>query len=335
MKNLLSNSIFPILLVGSLSMFFGEVISGASTTWFLNPEGILITYPLYLMHLLFLFAIGVKTGRVKIEHLYLLGMFFALYESWITKVLWAGYMESTSPGFGTFAGLAFPEFPILVFFWHPVMSFILPILSLEILTKKSISAHENLLKKSTTKSIVLGVFFSILGTFIAKGNAYSLISSWLSLSGTLLIILVLYSFSKKASILSIVPGKRGMLALLIYLIAIYTLTFFLLLPQRIPHSPLPYISILLTYFLVAILLWKSTRVSVTLTYLSGEYYGPLDFTIAMLLLFISTSLSCIFPKISENVLIIAYFSLIFIGFSMLILAVKNLLKYSRRYPQSL
>ena len=186
------NKLPSILLIGSLSMLFAEVFSGASQTWFINGWAILITFPLYLGHVLFFLGIALKSKRTSLFQLYLFGVIFALYEAWITKVLWAGYMDSAGPGFGTLFGISVAEFLVLVFFWHPIMSFVLPILVFEILTKKVLYGHESILRKSTKKTTLVSLFLILISTFIANGNGFDLISSNASLIGTFLIILGLF-----------------------------------------------------------------------------------------------------------------------------------------------
>jgi len=82
------------------------------------------------MHLLFFLNIALRTKRTSVGHLYLFGIFIALYESWITKVLWTGYPGSEGPLMGTVFGVASLEFSVLVFFCIPI-AFVLPILMFE------------------------------------------------------------------------------------------------------------------------------------------------------------------------------------------------------------
>lgn len=158
------HKISPILLIGTLSMFFAEVFSGASQTWFINGWGILVTFPLDLVHLLFFLAIAMRTKRTSLSQLYLFGVMFALYEAWITKVLWAGYMDTEGPSLGTSLGLGVAEFPVLVLFWHPIMSFIVPILVFEILTGKTLVQHSEILKRSGRKEGIQSAMFVSIGT---------------------------------------------------------------------------------------------------------------------------------------------------------------------------
>ncbi len=119
MKKLMS-----ILLLGALSMLFAEVFSGASTLWFFDPWGLLLTYPLYLGHAIFLLNVAFLWKKTSPRHLYFFGMLFGLYEALITKVLWFGYPASTGPMVGYFFGVAWGEFLTLVLFYHPIMSFV-------------------------------------------------------------------------------------------------------------------------------------------------------------------------------------------------------------------
>lgn len=113
-------------------MLFAEIFSGASQLWFINPFGVLYTYPLYMLHTVFFLSIAIKYQKTSIRQLYFFGILFGLYEAVITKVLWQGYMHESGPALGTFLGVAVIEFPILTFFWHPIFSFILPELTYQI-----------------------------------------------------------------------------------------------------------------------------------------------------------------------------------------------------------
>jgi hypothetical protein len=92
-RNAYVHALGAALLLGTLSMLFAEVFSGASRMWFLDVGAWILAFPLYLGHALFFLWIALNTGRIKVEQLYLFGVLFGLYESWITKVLWAGYLD--------------------------------------------------------------------------------------------------------------------------------------------------------------------------------------------------------------------------------------------------
>lgn len=178
-----------ILLIGTLSMFFAEVFSGASHLWFLNPWGLLLTLPLYLFHTIFLLNLAIKTGRASLKQLYYWGMLFGLYESWITKVLWAGYIEAGKTMFGEILGIAWAEFLTLVLFWHPIMSFIIPILTYEILSNDYLPNHKKHLAKSKWKTLTIIIILIIGVSFQSTNSKNNLLTAMGSMTGSIAIII--------------------------------------------------------------------------------------------------------------------------------------------------
>ncbi|HEX3048262.1 MAG TPA: hypothetical protein VHY08_26150 [Bacillota bacterium] len=305
----------PILFIGCLSMLFAEVCSGASQTWFITGWGLLLTFPLYLGHVLFFLSLAFRTKRTSLIHLYLFGIMFGLYESWITKVLWAGYMDASGP-VKTFLGVGVSEFPVLVFFWHPIMSFIVPILVFEILTGKAITNHELLLKKTTRKTILIILFSILISTFIANGNKFNLISANASFLGTILITVGLFYLSRKADLHSLNIGKKGFRWLAIYLAVLYIITFIWLLPERIPTTIAPYVTIIAFYIIAISLLKCSNQAPNELKALDADSYSVRDLLGFASIALFSVNLACLTPKISFVILTITYFLLIFLGLSL-------------------
>lgn len=304
---------FPILLIGCLSMLFAEVFSGASQAWFINVWGVLLTFPLYLSHVLFFLWIALKFKKTSLSQLYFFGAIFALYESWITKVLWAGYPDSVGPGSGTILGLGIAEFPILVFFWHPIMSFILPVLVFEVLTGKTLKEHDSVLRKSTNKTIFIVLFLISASTFIAEGNGFDLISANLSLIGSLLLVLGLYYLSRKSNLKVFKFGKSGFIIVTIYLFLLYISTFFLLLPKRTPQTMVPYISIIAFYAVLIFLILKSKKTEIEFTIPNESQYSVRYLVIFAVITILSVNAACLTSNISVKIFVIAYFTLIFIG----------------------
>ena len=101
------------LLIGCLSMLYAELFSGASKLWFFNVWSLLVTFPLYMVHVIFFLNLAFKTHKTSVVHLYLWGILFGMYESWITQVLWIGY-NAEGPMIGTLAGIGVGEFLALV-----------------------------------------------------------------------------------------------------------------------------------------------------------------------------------------------------------------------------
>ncbi|OYT53776.1 MAG: hypothetical protein B6U72_04850 [Candidatus Altiarchaeales archaeon ex4484_2] len=276
---------------------------------------------------MFFLWIALKSKRITISQLYLFGVLFGLYESWITKVLWAGYMESSAgPGFGTFFGIAIPEFLVLVFFWHPVMSFILPILVFEILTRKVLTGHEPILIKTTRKTVLITLFLILISTFIAKGNGFDPVSANCSLIGTLLIISGLCYLTKEADLTSLDLGNTGFILLTIYLFLLYVATFFYLLPERIPTAIASYTSIISFYVISILLLIKSNKTTTEINTLKEDSYSITDLIKFMVITVITVNIACLIPDISTGILAITYLSLTFMGTIISTIIVYDVLK---------
>jgi hypothetical protein len=253
-----------VLLAGALSMFCAEVLSGASVLWFVTAWGWLVTLPLYMVHLVFLFSLAVLFRRTSLTSLYLWGVIFGMYESWITKVTWAGYIGS-EPAWGTVLGFAPAEFLIIVLFWHPVMSFILPLLLFETLSSSSLEAasllpgHRWLLAQSR-RSIALFSGFALIGAaFLTMNSGYNTVSALVTLLVSAGIVAVAYKAVVKVtknnfSVFSLALQKKGLIVALTYLAALYILAFFFLVPDRIPPAPTILLTVLV-YAVVALLIW--------------------------------------------------------------------------------
>lgn len=104
-----------------------EVFSGASLAHGLwSPWTLLVTYWLYFAHFFFLTTLAIRTGRTSLAALYLWGVLFGLYESWLTKVIWYGYSGDGTFAMGAVGPYGYSEIS-MVFFFHPLMSFIVPL----------------------------------------------------------------------------------------------------------------------------------------------------------------------------------------------------------------
>ena len=246
--------ISAILLVGCLSMLFGEVMAGSSRAWFLDPWGLLLTLPLYLGHVLLLVWVAFRTKRVSLVSLYFLGIIFALYEAALTKVLWAGYWDVTDKGFGKFAGLSMLEYPILVFFWHPVMSFIMPVVAFQWMTGvPMISNHSRLLSVNYCKRALFCLLALTMPAFLASGSGYDPLSANTAILGNVLICASLAFFARGSELNSLVFSASGSRILFVLLIITYAGWLFFVYPERLPTEPVAYLSVAATYLVAGYL----------------------------------------------------------------------------------
>jgi len=340
-----SSSIFPIFLIGTLSMFFAEVFSGASVLWFIDIWGIFVTFPLYWGHTLFFFNVALRCRKLDFTSLYLLGVLFGLYESWITKVIWAGYFGQ-SPGWGTVAGFAIAELLVIVFFWHPIMSFIVPIFVFEVLSlsansdvpvdDKILLEHATFLVRSK-RNWLIALLITLMGAVFLSVNAgFNLIAAELTVLGSIAIIFVFYFLSKRKlgsrfSIYSLQLGKKGFVTVIVYLILLYAITFPLLLPERIPALSTMLLTIV--FYIVIILLFyihkpasDSTHSSFETSVDRSSLFTVKDLRNLFGLLVALILVMCILPVISVALMTVLYFGAIFLGVILIVTTSLRIIK---------
>lgn len=305
--------IYPFFLIGLLSMFFAEIFSGASAIWFTNLWGVFFTFPLYMFHVLFLLWIAVRYNRVSLRQLYFLGIIFALYEAWISKVIWTGYLGAAGPEFGTVFGLAFAEFLVLVFFWHPVMSFIVPLIVFQLLTGKVFPLHADILRKTRVRSYIIVLSILLFSAFIANGNSFDNVSANTSVLGTLFLIVLAAKKSKGSNILSLYFKKRYFILTAFYLIILYCAGFLLFLPEKIPGRVVPYMSVFVFYACSFMVLARSGKTSTCLTELPEDSYSSKDMLMYVVLLILAVNVACLVPYISTMMIGAAYLSMMLAG----------------------
>ncbi len=259
-----------LLLLSLLSMAYAEVYSGSSPLWFLDPFAYIVTVPLYGSHTILFLNLAIRYRRTSLPHLYLWGVFFALYESWVTKVLWAGYPGSTAPMFGTIAGIAWGEFITLVFLWHPIFSFVIPVVIYQLLCADSgssesvtlFSGHQNILTPNRRNLLLWGIAALFGGLFLPLSLIIDASNVLVASVLNVMILLGVYALSRRGnrplSIDLVTLGKRGTLAVGVYVIAQYVVFFPLLLPERIPEL-LPIISIVVVYVANGLLLSRTPQ----------------------------------------------------------------------------
>lgn len=304
--------IFNYLLIGSLSMLFAEVLAGSSQMWFFDGWSLLVTFPLYLFHVIFFLWLAFKLKKTSIYQLYFFGMMFSLYEAWITKVLWAGYGNN---GFilGSIAGVGVSESAILILFWHPLISFILPILVYEILTGKVIVEHTQILTKSLKKTLIITLFLILLTSFIINGNQFNAIFANIALIGSILIVFVLYLLAKKSDIKSFEFGILGFLIVTVYLVLLYLISFHSIEPQKNPSNPTSYLIIVIFYLIALFFVLISGKSKNEVIERNKSMYSKFDLIIFAVISIVALNVAFVFAGISPIILSITYYLLTVIG----------------------
>jgi len=260
-----SSVVFARLLVGLIILVCAEVFSGASIQMGLwNPWTLVVTYWLYFAHFFFFTTLAVRTGRTSLGSLYLWGVLFGLYEFWITKVVWHGYGGDGKFVMGAIGPYGYSEVS-MVFIFHPVASFLLPLVvtcllcprlrrhfpDLAWFTGKGKSARETQIYLVISLACVLAM------------NSGGPVNLALNLAFVLVLLLVLSRLARPALESSdglgiVVFGHRGFVGLCMYLMLLYGVTYPLLRPEGLPSVPVQLFTFVF-YALAIAGLWLSRQ----------------------------------------------------------------------------
>ena len=122
------------LLAGMLSVVCVEVPAGSTMFPFFTLWGLLVVWPLYMLHSVFLAALFPAWQTWLLAALRR-GHAHGMYEAYITKVVWTSFRPE-GPFFAA-GGIALFETIICVLFLHPLLAFVIPLLLTELLLTNS------------------------------------------------------------------------------------------------------------------------------------------------------------------------------------------------------
>lgn len=231
------------LYAGFLSFMCAEVFAGSSPNWILSPWSLLVTYPLYMSHFLFFCNLACLTKRTSLGSLYLWGVLFGLYETWVTKVVWTGYFDVDGFVIGDIFGFGVHETLGLIMFYHTVASFLIPLMVLSAIfpsIKKEFSLPSGIFNnegKSRIYRYVLIVGFGVITAHNLPGIE-DVIITWLP---SLFVCYAGYRFlssrreqQKETFTLSL--SIRSTFILGAFVLFTYVTSYFFLVPERIPEG---------------------------------------------------------------------------------------------------
>ncbi|MBI4257778.1 MAG: hypothetical protein HY619_02385 [Thaumarchaeota archaeon] len=254
------------IILGVYSVFFAEVVSGSDVFPFFHAWGLLVVFPLYALHMLVLSHVVFRYGKPLLSVLFSAGAIFGLYEAYMTKVLW-------DPPWGdpvvSIGGMAIVEFIVLVLFWHPVMSFIIPLVAAEALLSRPSGVFTGLpaivrlpLSRGRMRIwlLVLGALFGVLHS-AGLADPFVSVQSSLSTTGVLAILTYLWrkgTTGPRFDMQNLVPDKREFLLLLGFLIVMYVILGIILRPEALPNLG-SQLGIWVAYVLLGFLLIRNLR----------------------------------------------------------------------------
>ncbi len=257
----------PRLLIGVIILTCAEVFSGASLSMGLwHPWTCIVTFWLYFAHFFFFTTLAVRTGRTSFWSLYLWGVLFGLYESWITKVIWYGYDGNGKMALGRIGPYGFSEIS-MVFSFHPVMSFLLPLAVACVLCPPLRRVFPDLAwftGKSRGALLFRAYLVFSLAPVVAM-NCHGPVNLALNMALLAAVLLILLQLSGTALASSqperiVVFGHRGFAGLCLYLAVLYGFFYFKLRPEGLPSAGVQLLTLVLYALAIAGLYLHQPRV---------------------------------------------------------------------------
>lgn len=234
---------FARLAIGWIVLICAELFSGATLPiGFWHPWTWILTYWLYFAHFFFFTTLAVWTRRTSLPSLYLWGVLYGLYESWITKVIWYGYGGDGKLALGKIGPFGFSEISMTLLF-HPIAAFILPLAVACVLCPPLRRTFPDLAWLTGPSKLGRGVRASLFVSFapvmgMNSGGPVNLALNTAFVVGCLLVCIRLgRSAFQNTTGPSLVTSTRGGFALLcVYLAVLYGTTYFLLRPEGLPSA---------------------------------------------------------------------------------------------------
>ncbi len=229
------------LIAGMLSVVCVEVPAGSTMFPFFTVWGLLVVWPLYLLHSVFLAGVVFRWGKPGFWPLYAAGMLYGMYEAYITKVVWVSFRPE-GPFFRA-GGIALFETILLVLFLHALLAFVIPLLFSEMLLTNSTEVFQGL-PRWTRNSIRahpmvwLGSLMAMFGLmqFVNSPSVWS--SLWSGVGNSLVMGLVVLwwrrSGGARYSLRELLPGPTGLKTLGGLLLAWYVFWGIAIKPKSIP-----------------------------------------------------------------------------------------------------
>jgi hypothetical protein len=240
------------LLLGLTSTAFAEVLF--PTTPFEPVTLLLFAVPTYLLHSVVLAAVVYRANRVNYATLYLAGILLGLYEAYVTKVLWAPLGDRPTLEVG---GLFVFETLGLLFFWHSIVAFVLPVVVIEtVATSSSWSLQPPLVGHRFSRPLAVAVAVYLLlfqGSF--GGPSRALLGNTIALT-VLVTALFLWrqTDGHTQDMQALLPSGTTLAVLSVTLVVVSAGLSAWIRPEELPTEPLPHLLVLSMYLVVGGLL---------------------------------------------------------------------------------
>lgn len=249
------------LLIGLIVLICAEVFSGASIQvgmW--APWTWLMTYWLYFAHFFVLCTLAAWTRRTSVGALYLWGVLFGLYESWITKVIWFGYGGDGNLALGSIGPYGYSEISMVLLF-HPVASFLLPLAVACVLSPPLRAWFPDVAwltgRGAAARAAQIYMVLSFSLTMALNSGGPMHLAENLAVVVALLSIFLWWARPGLAAVAApgpVVLGRVGFVIASAYLVALYGLTYRFIRPEGLPSVPVQLVTFVF-YATAGIGLW--------------------------------------------------------------------------------
>lgn len=251
-----------------------------------------------------------------------MGCLIGLYEGPITKVIWSGYPGQTADHF--FYGFAILELIMLVFFWHPIFSFMIPIIVFELLSLNHLqkNSQHSWLEDSflfTHPKFSKSIFFIVTfigAVFLTVNAGFNLTIILLSGLGNFLIVFLLKRNLLKKNLLrgieSIRLSDKWFKIVFFYLIILYLVMFIIINPNLIPNSFTLILTGLIYFFILGLYMINPPKTKTKhFSYIEIDFSKRIGNSWILFLIFLL--LFMFIPGIISIVLALIYLILLFFG----------------------
>jgi hypothetical protein len=265
------------LLLTAISGLLVEVGTTSSPLLFFTFWGLLVTCPLYGLHVLVLAYIAFLSPRIRLPLLFVCGAILGLYEAYITKVLWAPTWGP--PNGATFAGVHLFQTAILLLMAHPFLAFVIPLAVAELFFTSSAEIAGGMpgpigavLTTPRGRLYASSGLACFLGAYHALTPGGPVIGGLGAFANTLVVALIAIAWRRQRrnsapTLRQLLPDRRQFAVLALLLCLFYAVALRLR-PEALPHTLPPHAAILCLYVALITLLWLNIR--------AGKTLGPPD-----------------------------------------------------------
>lgn len=258
------------LILGMMSLFFAEVVTGSHIWGVFSIWGVISVLPLYGLHAIILMALTHRHGTPKIAAMVSAGAVFGLYEAYITKVIW----DPTFPTLGIkFAGLDVGATVWVLLAYHPLMSFIIPVTVADMLCLNSGQWRlwtPNLLRRALLNPRRAMGTVALLGVIAGVFNActipptisHNVVAMMMMLNSAFIALLVWmwnrHTRGELTSLAAALPNRKQLVGLGYGLLAVFLIHGCLLRLGSLPSLKYQ-VGVWLLYALFIWLFWRGSR----------------------------------------------------------------------------